>query len=122
MKYVKLYPVKSCATKGVISNLQQFILMYGTPKLIISDRGTAFTSKAFKAFCTQYGIRHALNSVEHPQSNGQVERINSTLVPVMQTMMNNRIWDKKIKEIECHLNNAHNKMIRDTPFHVPNVI
>jgi len=118
-KYVQLFPVKSCGTEGVIHSLQQFIMTFGIPKRIISDRGTAFTSKAFDAFCTQYGVNHILNSVRHPQSNGQVERVNSTLVPVMQsTMENNRTWDKTIKDIECHLNNAHNKTIGDTPFHV----
>jgi len=118
-KYVKLFPVKSCDTAGVVTNLQTFVLSFGAPKRIISDRGTAFTSKAFEAFCAQYGIRHTLNSVRHPQSNGQVERVNSTLVPVMQsTMESDRTWDKHISDIECHLNNAYNKTIGDTPFHV----
>jgi len=118
-KYVKLFPVKSCGTESVVTNLQAFVLTFGTPKRIISDRGTAFTSKAFEAFCVQYGIRHTLNSVRHPQSNGQVERVNSTLVPVMQsTMESDRTWDKRISDIECHLNNAYNKTIGGTPFHV----
>lgn len=91
----------------------------GTPNRRISDRGTAFTSKAFEAFCTQYGVRHILNSVRHPQSNGQVERVNSTLVPVMKaTMESDRTWNRQIADVECHLNNAHNKTIGDTPFHV----
>jgi len=33
-------------------------------------------------------------------------------------MENDRTWDKSIKEIECHLNNAHNKTINDTTIHV----
>lgn len=50
-KYVKLFPVKSCGTEGVVINLQAFVLAFGTPKRIISDRRTAFTSKSFEAFC-----------------------------------------------------------------------
>lgn len=118
-KYVQLYPIKNCETEGVINILQQFIVTFSIPKRIINDRGIAFTSKAFEAFCTQYGVSHVLNSVRHPQSNGQLERVNSTLIPVMQsTMENDRTWVKSIKEIECHLNNAHNKTISDTPLHV----
>lgn len=52
-KYVKLYPAKSCSTEGVVTSLQSFILVFGTPKRIISDRGTAITSKAFESFCIQ---------------------------------------------------------------------
>lgn len=71
-KYVKLYPVRNCDTEGVTSSLQSFILLYGVPKRVISDRGIAFTSKAFQEFCLQHGIHHRLNSVRHPQANGQV--------------------------------------------------
>jgi len=53
-KYVKLFPVKSCGTEGVVTNLQAFVPIFGTPKRIISGRGTAFTSKEFEAFCVQY--------------------------------------------------------------------
>lgn len=31
-----------------------------------------------------------------------------------------RTWDKKIKAAECHLNNAYNKTIADTPFYILN--
>ncbi|CAI6353555.1 unnamed protein product [Macrosiphum euphorbiae] len=51
--------------------------------------------------------------------NPQVERVNSTLVPVMQSAMgSDRTWDRHISDVECHLNNAYNKTIGDTPFHV----
>ena len=74
-----------------------FIEMYGIPKRLVSDRGTAFTSAKFTKFCQEHGIQHTLTSVRHPQSNGQVERVNSTLVPVLQTTMDiDRTWDKKI--------------------------
>lgn len=118
-KFVKLFPVKSCNTKGVTRSLDQFIISYEIPKKMISDRGTAFTSKAFEEFCVQHGIRHTLNSVRHPQANGQVKRVNSTLVPVMQANMETDCtWDKHITIVESQLNNAYNKTIGHTPFQV----
>ncbi|KAL4153359.1 hypothetical protein QTP88_001192 [Uroleucon formosanum] len=111
--------VKSCNTKGVTRSLDQFIISYEIPKKMISDRGTAFTSKAFEEFCVQHGIRHTLNSVRHPQANGQVKRVNSTLVPVMQANMETDCtWDKHITIVESQLNNAYNKTIGHTPFQV----
>lgn len=118
-KYVKLYAVRSCGTEGVIASLEKFILQFGTPRRIISDRGTAYTSRAFGEYCARHGVKHTLNSVRHPQANGQVERVNGTLVPVLQASMEtDRKWDKHIAEVECNLNNAYNKTMGDTPFHV----
>lgn len=54
--------------------------MYVLPKLSISIRGTAFTAKSIVEFCSQLGVKHSLNSVRHLQANGQVERVNGTLL------------------------------------------
>lgn len=96
-KYVKLYAVRRCDTDSTLKCLKSFLLLHDLPKRIISDRGTAFTSKRFETYCESGGIKHTLISVRHPQSNGQVERVNSTLVPVLQAnMTNERNWDKKL--------------------------
>jgi len=50
-KYVKLYAVRRCDTDSVLKCLKSFILLHGLPKRIISDRGTAFTSKYFETYC-----------------------------------------------------------------------
>lgn len=88
-KYVKLYAVRSCNTESVLKCLTTFVQVYGIPKKIISDRGTAFTSQQFEKYCGMKGIRHTLILVRHPQANGQVERVNATLVPVLQANMKN---------------------------------
>lgn len=118
-KYVKLYAVRRYDTDSVLKCLKSFVLLHGLPKKIISDRGTAFTSKRFETYCESGGIKHTLISVRHPQSNGQVERVNSTLVPVLQAnMTNERDWDKKLLEVESQLNNSQNKIVGDTPFRI----
>jgi transposase InsO family protein len=92
--------------------------MFGVPRRVITDRGTAYTSRQFEMYCAGQGIRHSLISVRHPQTNGQMERVNGTLVPLQVTAETEVTWDKKIAEMECQLNNAINKTIGDTPFHV----
>lgn len=118
-KYVKLYAVHGTGADPAIKALKDFVLNYGVPRRIISDRGTAFTANAFENFCQQRGIVHSLISVRHPQSNGQVERVNATLVTTLQAnMTSDRTWDRCITEVESHLNNATNSTIGDTPFKV----
>jgi transposase InsO family protein len=49
---------------------------YGKPNKIISDRGVAFTSEWFEAFCNEYEIEHTKVAVATPKANSQVERLN----------------------------------------------
>ena len=43
------------------------------PRRLISDGGLAFFSKAFADFLAGLVIRHVLNAIATPSSNGQVE-------------------------------------------------
>ena len=118
-KFVKLYPSRTTSTKSVIKALEEFILERGLPGRIISDRGSCFTSKEFEEFCETNGIKHTLNSARHPEGNGQVERVNRTIIPMIAIAIKNpthRDWDTNIKEVERNVNNAVNKTTSKTPF------
>lgn len=97
--------------------MKKFCETRGLPDRIISDRGTCFTSNAFREFCEARGIKHTLNSSRHPQANGQVKRANRTIIPIlsMSTEDHNK-WDSKIGEIERHLNSAYNESTTKTPY------
>ena len=49
-----------------------WIARYGTPATITTDRGAQFESKLWDSLCNQFGINH-------PQSNGKVERFHRQL-------------------------------------------
>lgn len=55
-KFVWLYLVKSTASNEVIQKLELQKSVFGNPNWIISDRGTAFTSKEFEDYCQREGI------------------------------------------------------------------
>ncbi|KAE9527039.1 hypothetical protein AGLY_013687 [Aphis glycines] len=64
-------------------------------------------------------VQHSLICVRHPQANGQVKRVNATLVTVIQAnMITERSWDRELAIVEYQLNNSYNKTIGDTPFKV----
>lgn len=68
-------------------------------------------------FCRQRSIKHTLNSTCHPQANGQVERANRTIVPLLSILSTDQErWDDKVGELERHLNTAVNKTSNKTPF------
>ncbi|KAK3548346.1 hypothetical protein QTP70_010577 [Hemibagrus guttatus] len=47
---------------------------YGLPEDIVSDRGSQFTSRLWRAFFKHLGVTVSLSSGYHPQTNGQTER------------------------------------------------
>ena len=63
-------------------NIQQDV--FGNPSRIITDKGTVFTSNAFKQYCDTQSIVHIkITTTGIPRSNGQVEQINGILVSVL---------------------------------------
>ncbi|KAK3559125.1 hypothetical protein QTP86_005041 [Hemibagrus guttatus] len=47
---------------------------YGLPEDLVSDRGSQFTSRIWRAFFKHLGVTVSLSSGYHPQTNGQTER------------------------------------------------
>jgi transposase InsO family protein len=48
----------------------------GLPKKIISDRDPQFTSTFFKELCKQLDMSQNLSTAYHPQTDGQLEKMN----------------------------------------------
>lgn len=117
-KFTIIEPVKSQKVCYVIKIITNLIYLFGVPSRVISDRGTAFTSQAFRMFCNTYGIKHVLNAVATPRANAQCERYNKTIVQALATTTagrDPRDWDTFIKQVQSALNTTHNKSINTTP-------
>ncbi|GFV56950.1 retrovirus-related Pol polyprotein from transposon 17.6 [Trichonephila clavipes] len=76
-------PSKLCLLKVPSKKLKQQQKTFGNPIRIISDRGSAFTSKLFNDYCDEENIQHLQIATGVPRGNGQVERIHRTLIPVL---------------------------------------
>ena len=61
-----------------VRKLQEIFSRFGTPEILVSDNGTAFTSAELSDFCKQNSIQHLRSPPFHPQSNGQAERFVDT--------------------------------------------
>lgn len=77
-----LYPTKTISTKEVLDKLtmQQ---IFGNPRCIIIDKGMAFISSNFNDYCIAEDIEHIIVITGVPCGNGQVERINRIIIPVL---------------------------------------
>lgn len=79
-KWVLAVPLKSFDSGPIVQVLlYEVVLKYGLPTRLISDNGSNYIAEAMAMVCKSLGISQSLTFVEHPQSDGLVERINRTL-------------------------------------------
>ncbi|RVW58337.1 Gag-Pol polyprotein [Vitis vinifera] len=80
-------------TKFVWKNI---VCRFGIPQTIIADNGPQFDSIAFRNFCSELNIRNSYSTPRYPQSNGQAEATNKTLI----TALKKRLEQAKGKWVE----------------------
>uniref|UniRef100_A0A670IS81 Gag-Pol polyprotein n=1 Tax=Podarcis muralis TaxID=64176 RepID=A0A670IS81_PODMU len=78
--WVEGFPCRK-ATASVVARalLQDIIPRYGIPRRLDSDRGTHFTAEVVQLVAKTLQIRWDLHTPYHPQSSGQVERMNQEI-------------------------------------------
>lgn len=116
-KFVKFYPTKTTNTEEVIKNLSIYMNHYSRPKRIISDRGSCFTSDKFEKFCVDHLVEHIKTAAYTPEANGQVERMNRTLTPMLAKLIHDtdKRWDILLPNVEFIYNNTFNRSIKNYP-------
>lgn len=116
-KFVFAKAAKNCSSVESIRLLKEIFTQFGNPIRIITDRGKAFTSRYFKQFTEAMQLKHVLNAIASPRSNGQVERVNRTLLNGLNTMSESECtWDNKLADVVWGINNTPNATTGCTPF------
>ena len=64
--------------------LDKIILYHGPPKIIVTDRGSNFTSRLFNSLCKELKTKHKTTTAYHPKSNGITESFNKTAVEMVR--------------------------------------
>lgn len=97
--------------------LQHIFRIHGLPLDVVSDRGPQFTSAFWREFCSLIGATVSLSSGFHPQSNGQVERVNQILETTLHCVTSEypSTWSERLLWVEyayntlqlsCHLSSG----------------
>jgi transposase InsO family protein/ribonuclease HI len=117
-KFAWIYPTKTTNSIEVLQKLAIQQTDFGNPDRIISDRGPAFTSTAFEEYCQQENIDHVKVTTGVPRGNGQVERLNSTIISVLSKLSIKQPaeWYKYTAKVQQVLNNSFQRSICTTPF------
>ena len=80
-KYIVAYVVKDQTAHTAIETLRNgYFGLFSAPAYLVSDQGKAFTGHLITNFCELYGVQKLRTSPYHAQTNGQVERMNQTII------------------------------------------
>ncbi|CAI7815970.1 unnamed protein product [Closterium sp. NIES-54] len=91
--------------------------LQGIPSAIISDRDPKITSKFWKETWAQYGTTLPFSSAYHPQTDGQTERTNQTMVHLIKTNCPDPArWEISLDMLEFAFNNAPSNTTNHSAF------
>ncbi|GJX63523.1 reverse transcriptase domain-containing protein [Tanacetum coccineum] len=99
-KWVEAKALPTNDARVVVKFLKSLFARFGTPRAIISDRGTYFCNDQFAKVMSKYGVTHRLATAYHPQTSGQVEVSNRGLKRILErTVGENRAsWSDKLDD------------------------
>nr|GEZ10619.1 reverse transcriptase domain-containing protein [Tanacetum cinerariifolium] len=99
-KWVEAKALPTNDARVVCKFLKSLFARFGSPRAIISDRGTHFCNDQFAKVVLKYGVTHRLFIAYHPQTSGQVEVSNRGLKRILErTIGENRAsWLDKLDD------------------------
>nr|GFA38142.1 reverse transcriptase domain-containing protein [Tanacetum cinerariifolium] len=99
-KWVEAKAFPTNDARVVVKFLKSLFSRFGTPKAIISNRGTHFCNDQFSRVMAKYRVTHRLSTAYHPQTNGQVEVTNRGLKCILERTMgdNHASWSDKLED------------------------
>ena len=108
-RYIVCFPTPDVTAKTIAKQFyQHFIVLYGCPRIVISDRGKAFISALFTELCKCYHIKQKFSSPYHAMGNALAERANRSILTVLRNYCDTQqlLWDEYLPSVAFALNTS----------------
>ena len=118
-KWVEAFPTADQQASTIASLLVEHIICrHGVPEELLSDRGSNFLSDLILELCSLLGIRKINTSGYHPQTDGLVEKFNSTLQGMISKASdkNPTEWDKQLPLLLFAYRSVVQESTKESPF------
>ena len=118
-KYVVAYVVKDQTARATTETLRSgYFRLFSAPAYLVSDQGKAFTGHLITNLCELYGVQKLRTSPYHAQTNGQVERMNQTIICMIGKLEQGKKahWSKHLLEMLAAYNVTHSMVTGYSPY------
>jgi len=98
--------------------VEHIVCRHGLPEELLSDRGSNFLSALIQGVCNELGIKKVNTSGYHPQTDGLVEKFNSTLIEMISKCceVSNHDWDQYLPHLLFAYRSSVQESTRESPF------
>ena len=120
-KYVVVYVVKDQTARTAAETLRiGYFGLFSAPAYLVSDQGKAFTGHIITHLCELYGVQKLRTSPYHAQTNGQVERMNQTIIHMIGKLEEDRkaCWSKHLPELLMAYNATRSAVTDYSPYYL----
>ncbi|KAE8984240.1 hypothetical protein PR001_g23234 [Phytophthora rubi] len=121
-KMVRLTAVRKSVTAPRAAQLfvDNVFRNHGLPEAFVSDRDPRFVSHFWQHLFRLLGTRLDMSTADHPQTDGQTERVNRVLEDILRSVCaaEPTKWSALLPQVEFALNNAVHSSTGFTPFYV----
>lgn len=118
-KYVEAYPLITKSSTEIAQSLVcNFILRYGIPLEVATDRGAEFTSDIFKQVCKLLNIKQIQSTAYHHESIGALENTHKNLGAFLRIQTDNHPegWSRWLPFWNFSYNTSVHSQTRFTPY------
>ena len=120
-KYVVVYVVKDQTAHTTAETLRNgYFGLFSVPAYLISDQGKAFMGHIITHLCDLYGVQKLRTLPYHAQTNGQVERMNQTIIRMIGKLEEDKkaCWSKHLPELLLAYNATCSAVTGYSPYYL----
>ena len=120
-RYALMVVMKDQTAKTVMKVFYEcFIVVFGAPTKLLSDRGANFTSTLVEELCAAFGIQKCRTMAYHAQCNGQVECFHQMLFCMIGKLAHDKKaqWEQHLPELLQAYNNTQSAVTGYSPHYL----
>ena len=119
-RYVWAMPAPGCESLYAVRLLRRIIFSHGPPREVLTDGGSEYISAEFNQLLREFQITHRHSDPYFPQTNGQVERVNGIIAPILSKFVdsNHRDWDCHLEPAIYAINTSIHSLTGFAPYHL----